>query len=79
MAGRTSDNEYRHVAINLSELREKEIVQYIIELDDKGFEFQLAGGKDIINHMLKSSRGEICREALNAQILYNDVKNQRRV
>jgi transcriptional regulator with XRE-family HTH domain len=62
IAGRTSVYDYRLIATKLSELEEEVLVQYIIELDNRGFGPRLAGVEDIANYMLKSREGKRVRK-----------------
>jgi helix-turn-helix, Psq domain len=58
MAGRTSIHDYRPVATKLSNLEKKVIVQYILNLDNRGFGPRLASMEDMANYLLESQGGK---------------------
>ena len=47
-------NKYRLVVYKLTELEEEVVVQYILELDIRGFGPRLASIEEIANNILKS-------------------------
>jgi Tc5 transposase DNA-binding domain/helix-turn-helix, Psq domain len=58
MAGRTSRDETRSNCHKLSTLEEEVLVQYILDLDSRGFAPRLAGVEDMANYILESRGGE---------------------
>ena len=57
MAGRTPRSETRPNCHKLSELEEQVIVQYVLDLDSRGFAPRLAGVEDMANYILESRGG----------------------
>ena len=57
MAGRTPCNEIKANCHKLTEIEEEVIVQYILDLDSRGFAPRLANVEDIANHILESRGG----------------------
>ena len=47
-------SEYRHKSHNLDELEESVLVQYILDMDERGFAPRLAGVEDMANYILES-------------------------
>jgi hypothetical protein len=58
IAGRTSRDETRSNCHKLSTLEEEVLVQYILDLDSRGFAPRLAGVEDMANYILESRGGE---------------------
>ena len=58
MASRTPIHDYWPIATKLTELEEEVIVQYILDLDKRGFGPQLASVEDIANYLLESQGGK---------------------
>jgi transcriptional regulator with XRE-family HTH domain len=54
MAGRTSRSETRPNRHKLTELEEEVIIQYILDLDDRGFGPRLTSIEDIANYLLET-------------------------
>jgi hypothetical protein len=54
MTGRTSRSETRPNRHKLTELEEDVIIQYILDLDDRGFGPRLAGVEDMANYLLET-------------------------
>jgi hypothetical protein len=60
--GQISIRDRRRVAQKLTELEEEVIVQYIIDLDNRGFRPRLAGIEDIANDILETRGGKRVRK-----------------
>jgi hypothetical protein len=58
MNGYTSIRDRRLVVQKLTELEEEVIVQYILDLDSRGFAPRLAGVEDIVNYLLETRGGK---------------------
>ena len=58
MAGRASRCELKANCHKLTEVEEEVIVQYILDLDTRGFAPQLGGVEDMANYILESRRGQ---------------------
>jgi hypothetical protein len=58
MNGRTTLSERRPPAQKLTELEESVLLQYILDLDSRGFAPRLAGVEDIANYILESRGGK---------------------
>ena len=57
IVGRTPRSETRPNCHKLSELEEQVIVQYVLDLDSRGFAPRLVGVEDIANYILESRGG----------------------
>jgi len=58
MAGRTSSFEVRANCTKMTEVEESVLIQYILELDARGFAPRIAGVEDMANKILESRGGE---------------------
>jgi hypothetical protein len=58
MNGYTSIRDCWLVVQKLTELEEGVIVQYILDLDSRGFTPRLASIEDIVNYLLKTREGK---------------------
>jgi hypothetical protein len=58
LAGRTSRNETKANCHKLTEVEEEVIIQYILDLDTRGFAPRLAGVEDMANYILESRGGK---------------------
>lgn len=57
MASRISRREVKANCLKLTELEEEVIVQYILNMDTRGFAPRLAGVEDMANYILESRGG----------------------
>ena len=62
MNGQTSIRDRRPAVQKLTKLEEEVIVQYILDLDDRGFGPRLASVEDMANYLLETRGGKRVRK-----------------